>query len=72
MALNSNDSRLLDVFPFLSAISSDEWTEAQPTIRTFPAKTRIFQKEDAAFYGMFLLRGTARITLIGGLGVKSS
>jgi CRP/FNR family transcriptional regulator len=71
MNLNIKDSQLLDVFPFLSAVRPSEWTEAQPFLQTFPAKTRIFQKEDAAVYGMFLLRGTARITLIEENGNES-
>ncbi|MDF2964379.1 MAG: Crp/Fnr family transcriptional regulator [Paenibacillus sp.] len=65
------DSQLFEVFPCLSAVNPGEWAEAQPFIRTFPAKARIFQKEDAAVYGMFLLRGTARITLIGENGSES-
>jgi len=65
------DSQILDVFPCLSTVSSREWTEAQPFIKTFPAKTRIFQKEDATVRGMFLLCGTARITLIRDNGSES-
>jgi CRP/FNR family transcriptional regulator len=68
---NIENSRLLDVFPCLRAVSSREWTDAQPLITSFPAKTHIFQKDDAAKYGMFLLRGTARITLIGENGSES-
>jgi CRP/FNR family transcriptional regulator len=61
----------LDVFPCLNAVRPEEWAEAQPFTRTFPAKTRIFAKEDAAKYGMFLLRGSALITLIGENGSES-
>lgn len=45
--------------------------KAQSFIVAFPAKTRVFQKEDAAAYGMFLLRGTVRITLIEENGNES-
>jgi CRP/FNR family transcriptional regulator len=64
MTSNSMESWFLEVFPCLGAVSPKEWTEAQPFVKRFPAKTRIFQKEDAAIYGMFLLRGTAHISQI--------
>jgi len=67
----ANDSGFLDVFPFLKAVPHEEWAKAQPRMMTFPAKTRIFQKEDAADYGMLLLRGTAQITLIEENGSES-
>jgi CRP/FNR family transcriptional regulator len=69
--LNFKNSRSLEVFPFLEAIPAAEWTKAQPSVLTFPAKTSIFQKEDAANNGMFLLSGTARITLIDVNGGES-
>ncbi|TBL79475.1 Crp/Fnr family transcriptional regulator [Paenibacillus thalictri] len=58
------NSPLLATLPFLSSVSPAEWAEARPFSVTFPAQARMFQKEEAASYGMFVLRGTARITLI--------
>ncbi|TMV49535.1 Crp/Fnr family transcriptional regulator [Paenibacillus mesophilus] len=71
MTGNLQHSHLLDVFPFLRAVPTAEWEGARTTIQQFPAKTRIFQKEDASLYAMFLLRGTALITLIGENGSES-
>jgi CRP/FNR family transcriptional regulator len=65
MASKFPNSQLLAAFPCLSAVSPEEWAEAQPAVRTFPAKSFIFQREEAASYGMFLLSGTARISRIG-------
>lgn len=67
------DSRsvAVGIFPYLSAISPTEWAEARPVLREFPAKSNIFQKEDAAIYGMFLLHGSARISLIAENGSES-
>ncbi|WP_276353141.1 Crp/Fnr family transcriptional regulator [Cohnella caldifontis] len=65
------DARLLDAFPCLRAVGSEEWSEARPTVRAFPAGTRFFQREDAASYGMFLLSGTARISRIAADGSES-
>ncbi|WP_051620355.1 Crp/Fnr family transcriptional regulator [Paenibacillus sp. UNC451MF] len=71
MALNFNPSSVFDVFPFLKSVPQAEWTAAQPRVLTYPSQARIFQKEDAANYGMFLLRGTVRITLIEENGSES-
>jgi len=65
MTSNVTDKRLLEVFPCLRAICPEDWAEAQQEVRTFPAKSRLFQREDAASYGMFLLSGSARISQIG-------
>ncbi|KIL42283.1 hypothetical protein SD70_01810 [Gordoniibacillus kamchatkensis] len=65
MVASIADSGLLERFPYLSAIRPEEWAEAQPFARTFPAKARIFQREDADSYGVFLIEGTARISRIG-------
>lgn len=65
MASKFPNSQLLAAFPCLCAVTPEEWAEAQPTVRTFPAKSFIFQREEAASYGMFLLSGTARISRIG-------
>ncbi|WP_160040363.1 Crp/Fnr family transcriptional regulator [Paenibacillus sp. USDA918EY] len=65
------DTNLLEVFPCLGGLSQEEWTKAQPFAKRFPAKSKIFQREDAAVYGMFLLSGTARITVIHENGDES-
>ncbi|GIP26712.1 Crp/Fnr family transcriptional regulator [Paenibacillus sp. J23TS9] len=65
------DTNLLDIFPCFSALQPEEWAEAQPFVQRFPAKSRIFHREDAAIYGMFLLSGTARITVINENGNES-
>lgn len=62
------NSLVLDVFPYLGAVTPEEWTIAQPTIRRFPAKSTIFKKEEAEFYGMFLLKGSVRISRIAADG----
>ena len=62
------NSLVLDAFPYLSAVTLEEWTKAQPTIRRFPAKSYIFKQEEAKSYGMFLLKGTARISRIAADG----
>ncbi|WP_167569080.1 Crp/Fnr family transcriptional regulator [Brevibacillus migulae] len=59
------NKRLLEVFPCLRDVCPREWAEAQPEVRTFPAKSRLFQREEATSYGMFLLSGNARISQIG-------
>lgn len=59
------DQRFFEVFPCLRVVSPEDWDEAQPEVRTFSAKSRLFQREDATFYGMFLLSGSARIIQIG-------
>jgi CRP/FNR family transcriptional regulator len=71
VAASFNSSRIVDVFPFLKTVSPAEWMKAQPRVVAFPCNTRIFQKEDAAEHGMFLLSGSARITLIGESGSES-
>ncbi|MFC5703478.1 Crp/Fnr family transcriptional regulator [Cohnella faecalis] len=71
MISESLTSRVLDSFPCLSAVTAEEWNEAQPTVRTFPAKSCIFQRKDASSYGMFLLSGTARISRIAEDGGES-
>ncbi|WP_339321618.1 Crp/Fnr family transcriptional regulator [Paenibacillus sp. FSL W8-0194] len=58
------ETNLPDVFPSLSGLSQEEWKQARPHVKRFPAKSNIFQREDASLYGMFLLRGTARITAV--------
>lgn len=63
--------RVTDAFPYLRVLTSEEWADAQPTVRRFPAKSRIFQREEAASYGIFLLSGTARISRIGEDGSES-
>lgn len=65
MNANVSDKRLLEVFPCLRAVSPREWAEAQQEVRTFSAKSRLFQREEARSYGMFLLSGRARISQIG-------
>ncbi|MFB9331120.1 Crp/Fnr family transcriptional regulator [Paenibacillus aurantiacus] len=67
----SHNSRVLDVFPWLSVVSSEEWVKAQPAVRKYAANSRIFQREEAASYGMFLLSGTARISRIAEDGGES-
>lgn len=59
------DKRLLEVFPCLRDVSPEDWAEAQPEVRTFSAKSRLFQREEATFYGILLLSGRARISQIG-------
>ncbi|WP_160499504.1 Crp/Fnr family transcriptional regulator [Paenibacillus dendrobii] len=71
MAFDPEDKQLLNVFPCLGAVQPNEWAEAHPFMRRFPAKSSIFQREDAAIYGMFLLSGTVRITLINEQGSES-
>ncbi|OZB98397.1 Crp/Fnr family transcriptional regulator [Paenibacillus sp. XY044] len=61
----------VQVFPCLTAVSPEEWRESEPFIRRFSAKSRIFYRDDAAAYGMFLISGTARITVIGENGSES-
>ncbi|MCJ8012035.1 Crp/Fnr family transcriptional regulator [Paenibacillus sp. KQZ6P-2] len=68
MAFKPTDKRLLNVFPCLSVVQPAEWAEAHPFVQRFPAKSSIFRREDAAVYGMFLLSGTARITVINEQG----
>ncbi|MBB3126362.1 CRP/FNR family transcriptional regulator [Paenibacillus rhizosphaerae] len=63
--------RPVQVFPCLTAVSPEEWRESEPFTRRFSAKSRIFYRDDAAAYGMFLLSGTARITVIGENGSES-
>ncbi|PYI52447.1 Crp/Fnr family transcriptional regulator [Paenibacillus flagellatus] len=57
-------SRAMEACPYLSVVPSVEWVKAQPVVRKFPAKSRLFQREDAASYGLFLLSGTARISRV--------
>ncbi|WP_281288263.1 Crp/Fnr family transcriptional regulator [Paenibacillus methanolicus] len=64
MRSTSHNAQLLAVFPWLSVVTSEEWVKAQPTVRKYEANSRIFQREEAASYGMFLLSGTARISRI--------
>ncbi|CAM3596033.1 Crp/Fnr family transcriptional regulator [Paenibacillus lupini] len=59
------DMRLLEVFPCLRDVCAEDWAEAKPEMRTFSAKSRLFKQEEARFYGMFLLKGSARISQIG-------
>ncbi|OOC59217.1 Crp/Fnr family transcriptional regulator [Paenibacillus ihbetae] len=59
------DKRLLEVFPCLRDVCPEDWAEAKPEVRIFSAKTRLFQREEAALYGMLLLSGSARISQIG-------
>ncbi|WP_028609156.1 Crp/Fnr family transcriptional regulator [Paenibacillus harenae] len=59
------DKRLLEVFPCLRDVSHEDWAKAQPEVRTFSAKSRLFQREEATVYGMLLLSGSARIIQIG-------
>ncbi|TVX96653.1 Crp/Fnr family transcriptional regulator [Cohnella terricola] len=56
---------VLEVLPYLRDICPEDWANAQPEVRIFPAKSRLFQREEAASYGIFLLRGSARISQIG-------
>jgi CRP/FNR family transcriptional regulator len=71
MISNSLNSRVLDAFPYLRVVTPEEWGGAQPTVRKFPAKSCIFQREEGAYYGMFLLSGTARISRIAEDGGES-
>ncbi|SFE13784.1 CRP/FNR family transcriptional regulator, anaerobic regulatory protein [Paenibacillus catalpae] len=59
------DIGLLEVFPCLGDVCPEDWAEAKPEIRTFSAKSRIFNREEARSYGMFLLKGSTRISQIG-------
>jgi CRP/FNR family transcriptional regulator, anaerobic regulatory protein len=59
------DKRVLEVFPCLRDVSPEDWDEAQPEVRTFSPKSRLFQREEATFYGMLLMSGSARISQIG-------
>lgn len=59
-----NDKQITDIFPYLKAVPPEEWMEAKAFTKQFKAKSRIFHREDAAMYGMFLISGTARITFI--------
>ncbi|MFC5402686.1 Crp/Fnr family transcriptional regulator [Cohnella soli] len=59
------NKRVLEALSYLREVSPEEWENAQPEVRIFPAKSRLFQKEEAAIYGIFLIRGTARINQIG-------
>jgi len=72
MIPKSLEPRVIGAFPCLSAVTPEEWAEAQPTFRKYPAKSRIFQREDAASYGMFLLSGSARISRIAEDGGESA
>ncbi|MED5020903.1 Crp/Fnr family transcriptional regulator [Paenibacillus chibensis] len=65
------DKQWFDVFPCLSAVKPADWAEAHPYVQHFPAKSSIFRPEDASAYGMFLLSGTARITVINEQGNES-
>ncbi|MFD0716087.1 Crp/Fnr family transcriptional regulator [Paenibacillus sp. GCM10027626] len=71
MITKSLNPRVLEAFPCLSVVTPEEWAEAQPTVRKFPAKSCIFQREEAGSYGMFLLSGTARISRIAEDGGES-
>ncbi|WP_246070431.1 Crp/Fnr family transcriptional regulator [Paenibacillus kobensis] len=71
MLPKSLNPQVLDVLPYLSEITSEEWVKAQPTVRKYSPKSRIFQREEAASYGMFLLSGTARISRIAEDGSES-
>jgi len=64
-------SRLLEIFPALADVSAQEWEQARPFVRTFPARSRLFRKDEAERYGLFLLSGTVRITRIGEDGSES-
>ncbi|WP_028776607.1 Crp/Fnr family transcriptional regulator [Shimazuella kribbensis] len=55
---------LLNVFPSFRCLSAQEWEMAKPNIRKYPARTCFFEQKDAEVYSMFLLSGTAQITLI--------
>ncbi|MFE5319260.1 Crp/Fnr family transcriptional regulator [Paenibacillus sp. NPDC056579] len=59
------DKRVLEVLPYLRAVCPEDWADAQPEVRRFKAKSRLFQREEATSYGMFLLSGSARISQIG-------
>lgn len=68
---HESSDKPVQVFPCLTAVSPEEWRESGPFIRRFSAKSRIFHRDDAAAYGMFLLSGTARITVIGENGSET-
>ena len=66
-----NDKQITDIFPYLKVVPREEWIQANPFTKHFEAKSRIFQREDAAIYGMFLISGSARITIINEDGNES-
>lgn len=65
MASIVTNKRVLEVLPYMRDICPEEWANAQPEVRIFPAKSRLFQREEAEAYGIFLLKGSARISQIG-------
>ncbi|MBB6731765.1 helix-turn-helix domain-containing protein [Cohnella zeiphila] len=71
MEIKAERTRLLQRFPSLAGLSDDQWEQAHPFVRTFPAKSRLFQKEEGERYGLFLLSGSVRITRIGEDGGES-
>jgi CRP/FNR family transcriptional regulator len=71
MISKAANSHILNVFPYLRVITPEEWVEARPIVRSFPAKSCMFQREEAASYGIFLLSGTARISRIAEDGGES-
>ncbi|WP_171636551.1 Crp/Fnr family transcriptional regulator [Paenibacillus plantarum] len=64
------DMRLLEVYPCLRDVRPEDWAEAKPEVRTFSIKSCLFQREEATFYGMLLLKGSVRISQIGQDGSK--
>ncbi|MEC0205235.1 Crp/Fnr family transcriptional regulator [Paenibacillus lautus] len=66
-----NDKQVTDIFPYLKVVSPEEWIQAHAFTKHFEAKSRIFRREDAAMYGMFLISGSARITIINEDGNES-
>ncbi|WP_248927972.1 Crp/Fnr family transcriptional regulator [Paenibacillus hamazuiensis] len=55
---------LCETFPCFRSLSPDEWSAAQPRLRTFPAKSALFRGEDAVEYALFLISGTVRISYV--------
>ncbi|THF73177.1 Crp/Fnr family transcriptional regulator [Cohnella fermenti] len=59
------DTRLWETLPCLKEVSPEDWAEARPEVRTFPAASRLFQREEAMSYSMLMLSGIARICQVG-------
>lgn len=71
MTVDATDKRWVDVFPCLSVVKQADWAEAHPYVQHFPSKSSIFRPEHASAYSMFLLSGSARITVINEQGNES-
>ncbi|GIO15461.1 hypothetical protein J19TS2_50160 [Cohnella xylanilytica] len=55
---------LTAAFPFFGSLPADEWTSAQPRLKSFPAGSSLFRGEDSSKFAVFLLEGTVSISTV--------